>query len=74
MSEWLCGALIFVDTTLARSHQVSDLELRQDVLDELEFEPRIDAAHIGVTSDRRLVSSSISYQLVFLDARANRID
>jgi len=53
---------------------VSDLELRQDVLDELEFEPRIDAAHIGVTSDRRLVSSSISYQLVFLDARANRID
>lgn len=35
---------------------MSDLDLRQDVLDELEFEPRIDAAHIGVTSDRGVVT------------------
>ena len=35
---------------------MSDLDLRQDVLDELEFEPRIDAAHIGVTSDKGVVT------------------
>ena len=35
---------------------MSDLDLRQDVLDELEFEPRIDAAHIGVTADKGVVT------------------
>lgn len=34
----------------------SDLQLRQDVLDELEFEPSIDAAHIGVTANRGVVT------------------
>lgn len=32
------------------------LQLRQDILDELEFEPSIDAAHIGVTVDRGVVT------------------
>ena len=27
---------------------MSDLQIRRDILDELEFEPRVDAAHIGV--------------------------
>ena len=34
----------------------SDLELRQDVLDELEFEPSVNAAHIGVTANRGVVT------------------
>jgi osmotically-inducible protein OsmY len=34
----------------------SDLQLRQDVLDELEFEPAINAAHIGVTANRGVVT------------------
>jgi osmotically-inducible protein OsmY len=35
---------------------MSDIELRQNVLDELEFEPSIDAAHIGVTVDGGVVT------------------
>src|SRR5512133_346056 len=35
---------------------IGDLELRQDVLDELEFEPSINAAHIGVTANRGVVT------------------
>jgi osmotically-inducible protein OsmY len=35
---------------------ISDLQLRQDVLDELEFEPSINAAHIGVTANRGVVT------------------
>jgi len=35
---------------------ISDLQLRQDVLDELEFEPSVNAAHIGVTADRGVVT------------------
>jgi len=35
---------------------ISDLELRQDVLDELEFEPSVNAAHIGVTANRGVVT------------------
>ncbi len=27
---------------------MSDISLRQDILDELEFEPSVNAAHIGV--------------------------
>ena len=37
---------------------ISDLQLRQDVLDELEFEPSINAAHIGVTANRGVVTLS----------------
>jgi osmotically-inducible protein OsmY len=33
-----------------------DLELRQDVLDELEFEPSVNAAHIGVTANHGVVT------------------
>lgn len=35
---------------------MDDLELRQDVLDELEFEPRIDAADIGVAVENGVVT------------------
>jgi osmotically-inducible protein OsmY len=33
-----------------------DLQLKQDVLDELEFEPSINSAHIGVTANRGVVT------------------
>ena len=36
----------------------SDLELRRDVLDELEWEPSIDAAEIGVTVHAGVVTLS----------------
>ena len=36
----------------------SDLELRQDVLDELEWEPSIDAARIGVAAHDGVVTLS----------------
>lgn len=35
---------------------MGDIVLRQDVLDELEFEPRIDAAHIGVAVEKGVVT------------------
>jgi osmotically-inducible protein OsmY len=35
---------------------MSELQLRQDVVDELEFEPSIDAAHIGVVVDKGVVT------------------
>src|ERR1700757_818687 len=35
---------------------VGDLELRQDVLDELDFEPSVNAAHIGVTANKGVVT------------------
>lgn len=35
---------------------MTDSQLRQDVLDELEFEPSIDAAHIGVIADKGVVT------------------
>lgn len=34
----------------------SDLQLQQDVLDELEFEPSVNAAHIGVAANRGIVT------------------
>jgi osmotically-inducible protein OsmY len=34
----------------------NDLQLRQDVLDELEFEPSVNAAHIGVTANNGVVT------------------
>jgi len=34
----------------------SDLQLQRDVLDELEFEPSVNAAHIGVTANRGVVT------------------
>lgn len=35
---------------------VSDRALQQDVLDELEFEPSLNAAHIGVTAKDGVVT------------------
>ena len=35
---------------------ISDLQLRQDVLDELEFEPSVNAAHIGVAANKGVVT------------------
>ena len=35
---------------------VGDLELQKDVLDELEFEPSVNAAHIGVTANKGVVT------------------
>lgn len=35
---------------------MSDAALKQDVLDELDFEPSIDAAHIGVAVDHGVVT------------------
>ena len=35
---------------------ISNLQLRQDVLDELEFEPSVNAAHIGVAANRGVVT------------------
>jgi osmotically-inducible protein OsmY len=35
---------------------ISDLELRQNVFDELEFEPTVNAAHIGVAANRGVVT------------------
>jgi osmotically-inducible protein OsmY len=37
---------------------MSELQLRQDVLDELEFEPIANAAHIGVAADKGVVTLS----------------
>jgi osmotically-inducible protein OsmY len=37
---------------------MGELQLRQDVLDELEFEPSVDAAHIGVSVDGGIVTLS----------------
>jgi osmotically-inducible protein OsmY len=36
----------------------NDLELQRDVLDELEFEPSVNAAHIGVTANKGVVTLS----------------
>ena len=50
----MCGN---VQTLLALEFAMSsDLELRQDVLDELEFEPSVNAAHIGVTANHGVVT------------------
>jgi osmotically-inducible protein OsmY len=35
---------------------MTDSQLRQDILDELEFEPSVDAAHIGVTAEKGVVA------------------
>jgi osmotically-inducible protein OsmY len=37
---------------------MSELKLRQDVVDELEFEPSVNAAHIGVAADKGVVTLS----------------
>ena len=37
---------------------ISDHQLQQDVLDELAFEPRVDAAHIGVVAKGGVVTLS----------------
>jgi osmotically-inducible protein OsmY len=38
---------------------MDDKQLRQEVTDELEFEPSIDAAHIGVGTRNRIVSLNL---------------
>jgi hyperosmotically inducible protein len=35
---------------------MSDISLRQDILDELEFEPAVNAAHIGIAVDKNVVT------------------
>jgi osmotically-inducible protein OsmY len=35
---------------------ISDLELQRDVIEELEFEPSVNAAHIGVTASKGVVT------------------
>ncbi|MEK1929382.1 MAG: BON domain-containing protein, partial [Pararhizobium sp.] len=35
---------------------MNDMELRQDILDELSFEPSLEAEHIGVTVDNGVVT------------------
>lgn len=35
---------------------MDDITLRQNVIDELEFEPSIDAAHIGVAAENGVVT------------------
>ena len=56
---------------------MSDLELRQDILDELEFEPRIDAANIGVAVAKGVVTLTghvSSYaQKIAAEAAARRL-
>ena len=37
---------------------MSELPLRQDILDELEFEPSVDAAHVGVAVESGVVTLS----------------
>ena len=37
---------------------MNDIELRQNIIDELEFEPAVDAANIGVAVDKGVVSLS----------------
>lgn len=37
---------------------MSDTSLRQDIIDELDFEPSVDAAHIGVAVDKGIVTLS----------------
>jgi osmotically-inducible protein OsmY len=34
----------------------NDLQLRQDVIEELEFEPSVNAVHIGVTANHGVVT------------------
>jgi len=41
-----------VEAKTAKGHAMSDSALRQDIIDELEFEPRVNAAHIGVAVDK----------------------
>jgi osmotically-inducible protein OsmY len=56
---------------------MSDLALRQDILDELEFEPRIDAANIGVAVAKGVVTLTghvSSYaQKIAAEAAARRV-
>ena len=42
---------------------MSELQLRQDVLDELEFEPSVDAAHIGVAVEKGLEQRPVGRRL-----------
>ena len=42
---------------------MSDMSLRQDVIDELEFEPSLDAANIGVAVKNGVVTDGLRQQL-----------
>jgi len=37
---------------------VSEMQLRQDVIDELEFEPSVNAAHVGVAAEKGIITLS----------------
>lgn len=37
---------------------ISEVQLRQDVIDELEFEPSVNAAHVGVTAEKGIITLS----------------
>jgi osmotically-inducible protein OsmY len=56
---------------------MSDLTLRQDIVDELEFEPRVDAANIGVAVTKGVVTLTghvSSYaQKIAAEAAARRV-
>lgn len=47
-----------IDTYLKEDTVMSDLNLRKNILEELEFQPEIDAANIGVTVEDGVVTLS----------------
>jgi osmotically-inducible protein OsmY len=49
--RWPLGGCCFLEVGVN-----SDLELRRDVLDSLEFEPSVNAAHIGVAANKGIVT------------------
>lgn len=50
----LARLLLFAEGGLA----MNDLELRQEILDELEYEPAVNAAHVGAVVDKGVVTLS----------------
>lgn len=57
---------------------MTDLQLRQDVIDELDFDPRVESAHIGVAVDKGIVTltghvSSYAEKLA-AEAAARRVE
>src|SRR5690606_11997853 len=50
------GGLWLLDRKTEEESEMKDMDLRQSVLDELEFEPSIDAADIGVTAENAVIT------------------
>lgn len=46
------------DLDTAKEKTMSEMALRQDIIDELEFEPRVNAAHIGVAVEKGVATLS----------------